>query len=56
MDLRAMRRPLRARWWDPTSANFVAIGSDLNDDIQTFVTPGTNQGGSNDWILILQDH
>jgi hypothetical protein len=55
LDVRAMRQPLRARWWDPTSANFVAIGSLSTDSAQTFTTPGTNRGGSNDWILLL-DH
>jgi hypothetical protein len=60
LDVRAMRRPLRARWWDPTSGNIVAVGSLATDNIQTdntqtFTTPGTNRGGSNDWVLLL-DH
>jgi hypothetical protein len=55
-----MRRPLRALWWDPTSGDFVAIGSlatdnAQTDNTQTLTTPGTNRGGSNDWVLLL-DH
>jgi Protein of unknown function (DUF4038)/Putative collagen-binding domain of a collagenase len=54
VDVRAMRLPLRARWWDPTSADFITIGNHSNTEPTTFMTPGTNRSGSNDWVLILE--
>lgn len=53
LDLRSMRGPSRARWWDPTSADFTPIGNKPSDGFQEFTTPGTNRGGSNDWVLML---
>jgi prepilin-type processing-associated H-X9-DG protein len=53
LNLKAMRQPVRARWWDPTSAKFTMIDPRLTASSRLFVTPGTNQGGVNDWLLIL---
>jgi hypothetical protein len=53
LDLRSMRKPLRARWWDPTSARFSVVAERSPDSVETFTTPGTNHAGSNDWVLVL---
>jgi hypothetical protein len=53
LDLRSMRKPLRARWWDPATARFSHAGEASPDDVVTFATPGGNQAGANDWVLVL---
>jgi hypothetical protein len=53
LDLQSMRKPVRARWWDPTSAAFTAIGENPKGNLQEFTTPGSNRAGSNDWVLML---
>jgi hypothetical protein len=53
VDLRSMAGTARARWWDPTSGNFTAIGNFSNAGTQTLSTPGANASGANDWLLVL---
>src|SRR5262249_14457548 len=43
-----------ARWYDPSNGAFVAIGSYGNTGSQTFMTPGANQDGDTDWVLVLE--
>ena len=45
-----------ARWFDPTSNTFeTVVGSPFpNTGSRNFTTPGNNQGGDGDWILLLQ--
>jgi hypothetical protein len=54
-DLRQMAGPALARWWNPTTGAFVAIGTLANSAAaQSFTTPGNNGAGSNDWALVLE--
>ncbi len=55
VDTRSMSvSSFRARWWDPTSGNFTAIGNFSNTlSAQSFTTPGNNSAGQNDWILFF---
>ena len=54
VDMRAMAGPSRARWFDPTSGAYTAIGSNLpNTSPRTFSTPGNNRLGERDWVLAL---
>ncbi len=54
VDMGAMSGPSRARWFDPTSAAYTNIASELsNSGTRSFSTPGNNSVGDNDWVLIL---
>jgi hypothetical protein len=53
VDLTAMSNTVRARWFDPTSAAYSAIGNFPNTGAQTFTTPGSNSLGQADWVLVL---
>jgi Protein of unknown function (DUF4038)/Putative collagen-binding domain of a collagenase len=53
VDLTVMSGPSRARWFDPTSGAYTAIGTVPNAPNSPFTTPGTNAGGTSDWILIV---
>ena len=54
VDMTAMSGPSRARWFDPTSGAYTAIGSDLpNTGTRAFTTPGNNSVGQRDWVLVL---
>jgi hypothetical protein len=56
IDMRAMARTVRARWFDPTAGIYLTISSDLpNTGIRMFVPPGTNSAGSTDWLLVLDN-
>jgi hypothetical protein len=54
VDLAGMRGVVQARWWDPTSGQATPIGAYPNQGIATFITPGANRSGANDWLLLLQ--
>jgi hypothetical protein len=45
-----------ARWYDPTAGTFTNIpGSPFaNVGSMQFATPGTNAGGDDDWVLVLE--
>jgi hypothetical protein len=54
IDMSALSGPVRARWWNPTTATYTAIGTGLpNVAPRGFTTPGNNGTGANDWILVL---
>ena len=53
IDMSKMRGLVRARWFDPTSGLYTAIGTYPNISEHTFTTPGTNSAGSRDWVLQL---
>jgi hypothetical protein len=53
IDMTKMRGTTTARWFDPTSGSYTAIGSFANTGTQAFTPPGANSSGSNDWILRL---
>lgn len=43
-----------ARWFNPTSGAYTAIGDFTNSGSQSFGTPGNNGTGTNDWVLVLE--
>ncbi|HEV2521115.1 MAG TPA: DUF4038 domain-containing protein [Candidatus Acidoferrales bacterium] len=55
VDMAKFSRAVTARWYDPTKGTYQAIvGSPFaNAGTQSLATPGTNGGGSNDWVLVL---
>jgi hypothetical protein len=51
----AFSGPVTARWYDPTDGTFTAIGGPLpNNGTVSLATPGTNAGGDDDWVLVLE--
>jgi len=55
VDFRSMAGTSTGRWWDPTTGTFTAIGTFANSlSAQNFTTPGNNNSGDNDWVLVLQ--
>ena len=54
VDLRAMRGPARARWFDPTDGSWRAIADALpNGAAHAFRLPGRNAAKERDWVLVL---
>jgi len=54
VDMTALRGPVRARWFDPTSAGYVDAGTGLaNAGERVFTPPGINSAGESDWVLVL---
>lgn len=55
VDLRAMRGPVRARWFDPTSGGYRDIVTGLsNQESRSFNVPGKNSAGELDWVLVIE--
>jgi hypothetical protein len=56
IDLGKFAAPGRARWFDPTSGEFVAAAGSLPlSGTREFSPPGPNKAGEPDWVLVL-DH
>jgi hypothetical protein len=55
VDMSKLSRPVRARWFDPTSGTFTtATGSPFSTSGSVqFTTPGPNAAGDPDWVLVL---
>jgi Protein of unknown function (DUF4038)/Putative collagen-binding domain of a collagenase len=56
VDLGAMAGPIRARWFDPATGNYLAIsdGYELaNEHARSFTTPAVRGDGTDDWVLVL---
>jgi hypothetical protein len=54
VDMRAMAGVTHARWFDPTNATYIEIGSNFANTGQVgFTTPGNNSAGTTDWVLVL---
>ena len=53
IDMTKMRGTVTARWFDPTSGAFTAIGSYPNTGTRTFTPSGNNSAGAADWVLRL---
>jgi hypothetical protein len=54
VDMTAMSGAARARWYDPTNANFMTVVASLpNSGTHVFSTPGSNSSGTADWVLVL---
>jgi len=55
VDMGAMGGPSQARWFDPTSATYIGIGTGLpNSGTRTFNPPGNNSVGETDWVLLIE--
>jgi hypothetical protein len=56
VDLRQLRLPLRARWYDPTAGTYGEAAASLLTRAQAtdFVPPGLNAAGDRDWVLVLE--
>jgi Protein of unknown function (DUF4038)/Putative collagen-binding domain of a collagenase len=55
VDMSRLSGPVVARWYDPTSGNFVAIADGLpNSGLLDIDTPGDNAEGREDWVLVLE--
>jgi hypothetical protein len=53
VDMTKMRGTTTARWYNPTTGAYSAIGSFSNSGTQSFTKPGDNGTGFNDWVLRL---
>ncbi len=54
VDVRAMRGPARARWFDPAGGSWHPIADALpNTAPHTFRLPGRNTAKDRDWVLVL---
>jgi hypothetical protein len=55
VDMGRLGGPATARWYDPTSGTFITVSDSLaNSGLVPFTTPGTNAGGAEDWVLVLE--
>lgn len=53
IDKSKLSGPFTARWFDPTSGNYTAIGTGIaNSGTQAYTTPGTNSAGAVDWVWV----
>jgi Protein of unknown function (DUF4038)/Putative collagen-binding domain of a collagenase len=53
IDRTALGGTARARWYNPTTGAYTAIGSVPNTGTQAFSPPGNNGSGYSDWVLVL---
>ncbi len=56
VDTGALDGPARARWFDPATGTYLAIGDAQPHpmtDTQTFTTPGKRADGTDDWLLVI---
>jgi hypothetical protein len=56
VNMGALNHPAMATWFDPSSGTYKAVNSEPlpNSGIQQFISPGKNQDGDEDWILLLR--
>jgi hypothetical protein len=56
VEMGSLAGPVRARWFDPSTGNFIAIGDEqgyANEGQREFTTPGSRDDGTDDWLLVL---
>ncbi|HTS69775.1 MAG TPA: DUF4038 domain-containing protein [Terriglobia bacterium] len=55
VNLAGLKAPARARWFDPTNGDYIAIpgGPAPNTGALQFTPPGENHEGADDWVLLL---
>jgi hypothetical protein len=56
VDMSALNGPIRARWFDPATGNYLAVSDGheyANSGVQEFTTPGIRGDGTDDWLLVL---
>jgi hypothetical protein len=58
VDMSKLAGLVTARWYDPTTGTFLAIGGSpfANTGSQHFTPPGSNNDGDDDWVLVLEVH
>ena len=54
LDMTKLSGAATARWFDPTNAAFIDIGSFANTGTQDFTPPGNNHDGDGDWVLVIE--
>ena len=56
VDMTRLTGPVTARWYDPVAGTFTSIAGSpfANTGSRNFTTPGSNAGGSVDWVLVLE--
>ena len=56
VDLKKLRGPATARWYDPSCGRYLAIeGSPFNKlEKHMFIPPRHNADGDDDWVLVLE--
>jgi len=54
IDMSILSHPARARWFNPTTADYTTIADNLpNSGPHTFTPPGDNGSGDSDWVLVM---
>lgn len=53
IDMTKLRGTVTARWWNPTTGTYTAIGSFANTGTRAFTPPANHADGFGDWILRL---
>ena len=54
VDMTRLSAPARARWFNPTTAAYTDIGTNLpNTGTRDFTPPGNNGSGFDDWALVI---
>ena len=54
IDMTQLAGTATVRWFDPTNASFVEVGSFANSGTRQFTPPGNNSGGDGDWVLLME--
>jgi len=58
VDMVKLGGPAVARWYNPTNGTYTPIAESplANSGSRDFTTPGDNDTGTNDWLLVLETH
>jgi Protein of unknown function (DUF4038)/Putative collagen-binding domain of a collagenase len=58
VDMSKLSGTVTAQWYDPTNGTYTAVsGSPFpNSGTQSFASPGNNNAGDPDWVLVLRTH
>jgi hypothetical protein len=56
VDLKQMRGPTRASWYDPSCGRYLAVEGSPFDKLEkhVFIPPRHNADGDDDWVLVLE--
>jgi len=54
VNMAKMSGPTTARWYDPTTGAYAAIGTIANTGTYQFTSPANHSDGTDDWVLVLQ--
>lgn len=56
VDMSALSGPVHARWFDPATGTYLAIGDGqlhASSGVQSFTTPGMRSDQTDDWLLVI---